>query len=163
YLPPLMDPVYGYQAVNVEAQLRTPTSLLRWLHRFIALRKENPVFALGTYEALRLENPRILAHVRRYEEVIALCVHNLARSAKAKDPAGLRLLDHGFLRGEPPIFVGALAEIRFQAGTHEVYQLLLGLRESWDERPGAVIAEVDGWTTYEGFDDPQAVRELIHL
>ena len=48
YLPPLMDPVYGYQAVNVEAQLRTPTSLLRWLHRFIALRKEHPVFALGT-------------------------------------------------------------------------------------------------------------------
>ena len=53
YLQPLMDPVYGYQAVNVEAQLRTPTSLLRWLHRFIALRKEHPVFGLGTYEALR--------------------------------------------------------------------------------------------------------------
>ena len=52
YLPPLMDPVYGYQAVNVEAQLRTPTSLLRWLRRFIALRKEHPVFGLGTYEAL---------------------------------------------------------------------------------------------------------------
>ena len=48
YLPPLMDPVYGYQATNVEAQLRTPTSLLRWLHRFIALRKEHPVFGLGT-------------------------------------------------------------------------------------------------------------------
>ena len=77
YLPPLMDPVYGYQAVNVEAQLRTPTSLLRWLHRFIALRKEHPVFALGTYEALRPENPRILAHIRRYEDEIALCVHNL--------------------------------------------------------------------------------------
>ena len=56
YLPPLMDPVYGYQAVNVEAQLRTPTSLLRWLHRFIALRKEHPVFALGSYEPLRPEN-----------------------------------------------------------------------------------------------------------
>ncbi len=42
YLPPLMDPVYGYQAVNVEAQLRTPTSLLRWVHRFIALRKAAP-------------------------------------------------------------------------------------------------------------------------
>ena len=39
-----MDPVYGFQAVNVEAQLRTPTSLLRWLRRFIALRKEHPVF-----------------------------------------------------------------------------------------------------------------------
>src|SRR5437660_2280146 len=42
YLQPLMDPVYGYQAVNVEAQLRTPTSVLRWLHRFVALRKEHP-------------------------------------------------------------------------------------------------------------------------
>ena len=83
YLPPLMDPVYGYQAVNVEAQLRTPTSLLRWLHRFIALRKEHPVFGLGTYEPLRAENPRIFAHIRRYEDDIVLCVHNLARSAQA--------------------------------------------------------------------------------
>ena len=57
YLPPLMDPVYGFQAVNVEAQLRTPTSLLRWLHRFIALRKEHPVFGLGTYEPLRGREP----------------------------------------------------------------------------------------------------------
>ncbi len=42
YLPPLMDPVYGFQAVNVEAQLRQPNSLLRWLHRLIALRKDHP-------------------------------------------------------------------------------------------------------------------------
>ncbi len=49
YSPPLMDPVYGYQAVNVEAQLRTPTSLLRWLRRFIGLRREHPVFGLGSY------------------------------------------------------------------------------------------------------------------
>jgi maltose alpha-D-glucosyltransferase/alpha-amylase len=83
YLPPLMDPVYGFGAVNVEAQLRTPTSLLRWLHRFIALRKEHPVFGLGTYEPLRPENPRIFAHVRRYEDDVVLCVHNLARSAQA--------------------------------------------------------------------------------
>jgi maltose alpha-D-glucosyltransferase / alpha-amylase len=83
YLPPLMDPVYGYQSVNVEAQLRTPTSLLRWLHRFIALRKEHPVFGLGSYEPLRPENSRIFAHVRRYEEDVILCVHNLARSAQA--------------------------------------------------------------------------------
>src|SRR3712207_2467100 len=83
YLPPLMDPVYGYQAVNVEAQLRTPTSLLRWMRRFIALRKQHPVFGLGTYEPLRSDNHRIFAHVRRYEDDIALCVHNLARSAQA--------------------------------------------------------------------------------
>ena len=56
---------------------------MRWLHRFIALRKEHPVFALGSYEPLRTENHRILAHIRRYEDDIALCVHNLARSAQA--------------------------------------------------------------------------------
>lgn len=83
YLPPLMDPVYGFQAVNVEAQLRTPTSLLRWIHRFIALRKEHPVFGLGTYEPLRAENTRIFAHVRRYADDSILCVHNLARTAQA--------------------------------------------------------------------------------
>ena len=85
YLPPLMDPVYGYQAVNVEAQLRTPTSLLRWLHRFVALRKEHPVFGLGTYEPLatapttRGSSPTSAAT----RTTSILCVHNLARSAQA--------------------------------------------------------------------------------
>ena len=83
YLPPLMDPVYGYQAVNVEAQLRHSTSLLRWMRRFISLRKEHPVFGLGTYEPLAPSNPRIFAHIRRYEDDAMLCVHNLARSAQA--------------------------------------------------------------------------------
>jgi maltose alpha-D-glucosyltransferase/alpha-amylase len=83
FLPLLMDPVYGYQAVNVEAQLRTPTSLLRWLRRFISLRKQHPVFGLGTYEPLETSNPRIFAHVRVYEDDIVLCVHNVARSAQA--------------------------------------------------------------------------------
>jgi maltose alpha-D-glucosyltransferase/alpha-amylase len=83
YLPPLMDPVYGYQAVNVEAQLRTPTSLLRWHQRFIALRKAHPVFGLGSYESLHPSNERIFAHIRAYEDEVVLCVHNLARSAQA--------------------------------------------------------------------------------
>jgi maltose alpha-D-glucosyltransferase/alpha-amylase len=82
YLPPLMDPVYGFQAVNVEAQLRTPTSLLRWLRRFIELRKQHPVFGIGTYEAIWPINPKIFAHIRTYEDDIVLCVHNLARSAQ---------------------------------------------------------------------------------
>ena len=85
YLPPLMDPVYGYQACNVEAQLRTPTSVLRWLRRLVELRKQHPVFGLGTYEPLqeRSDNPRVFAHVRRYENDVVLCVHNFARSAQA--------------------------------------------------------------------------------
>jgi maltose alpha-D-glucosyltransferase/alpha-amylase len=83
YLPPLMDPVYGFQAVNVEAQLRISTSMLRWLHRLIALRKEHPVFGLGDYEPLEYDNYRIFAHVRRYADDVVVCVHNLARSAQA--------------------------------------------------------------------------------
>ena len=83
YLQPLMDPVYGFNAVNVEAQLRTPYSLLRWLHRFVDLRKEHPVFGLGTYEPLTTTNHRVFAHIRRWEDDIILCVHNLARSAQA--------------------------------------------------------------------------------
>jgi maltose alpha-D-glucosyltransferase/alpha-amylase len=85
YAPPLMDPVYGYQAVNVEAELRTATSLLRWVHRFIALRKEHPVFGFGTYEPIEPSNRRIFAHIRRFEDDLVLCVHNLARSAQATE------------------------------------------------------------------------------
>ena len=68
--------------VRVSLLLQHPC-LLRWLHRFIALRKEHPVFGLGTYEPLRPENPRIFAHIRRWQEDIVLCVHNVARSAQA--------------------------------------------------------------------------------
>jgi len=97
YLPPLMDPVYGYQAKNVEAQLRTPTSLLRWMRRLIALRKEHPVFGLGTFQALVPENRRIFAHIREYEDDIALCVHNLASSAQAVE------LDLSWYEGRYPV------------------------------------------------------------
>src|SRR5260370_24561388 len=64
YAPPLMDPVYGFQAVNVEAQLRTPTSFPRWLKRFIALRKEHPRFGPGPYQPLQPSNPKGFPHVR---------------------------------------------------------------------------------------------------
>ncbi len=83
YLPPLMDPVYGFQAVNVEAQLRTSTSLLRWVHRFIALRKQHPVLGSGSFEALQPANGRIFAHIRQLDDETVLCVHNMARSAQA--------------------------------------------------------------------------------
>jgi len=120
YLPPLMDPVTGYQAVNVEAQLRSPTSLLRWLHRFIALRKEHPVFGLGTYEPLSPDNPRVFAHVRRFEEDIVLCVHNLARSAQA-----VTLDLSGFAGMVPEELLGGAA---FPQVTQDRYLLTLGPR-----------------------------------
>ncbi len=96
YAPPLMDPVYGFQAVNVEAQLRLPTSLLRWFKRFVALRKEHPVFGLGTYEPLEPSNLKVFAHIRQFEEDVVLCVHNMARSAQAVE------LDLSEFRGRWP-------------------------------------------------------------
>ena len=84
YLPPLMDPVFGYQAVNVEAQLRTPTSLLRWLRRFIELRKQHPVFGSATTSALRPENPRIFAHVRSFSEATSCSASTTSRARRRR-------------------------------------------------------------------------------
>jgi maltose alpha-D-glucosyltransferase/alpha-amylase len=97
YSAPLMDPVYGFQAVNVEAALRTPTSLLRWIHRFIGLRKEHPVFGFGSYEPIPSSNPRIFALIRRFQDDIVLCAHNLGRSAQAVE------LDLSAYRGRSPV------------------------------------------------------------
>jgi maltose alpha-D-glucosyltransferase/alpha-amylase len=67
YLPPVMDPIYGYQSLNVEAQQRTPQSLLHWTRRMIEIRKQHPVFGLGAYEELSSSNPSVLAFVREHE------------------------------------------------------------------------------------------------
>ena len=63
-LPPLMDPVYGYESVNVEAQLRDPSSFLHWLQRMLAVRRQYPVFATGGLEVLPADNPSVLAYAR---------------------------------------------------------------------------------------------------
>jgi maltose alpha-D-glucosyltransferase/alpha-amylase len=120
YLPPLMDPVTGYQAINVEAQLRSPTSLLRWIQRFIGLRKTHPVFGLGTYEPVGSDNQRIFAHVRRYEEDVVVCVHNLARSAQAVR------LDLARFAGMTPEEM--LGQSQFPTVGEEPYLLTLGPR-----------------------------------
>ena len=91
YLPPLMDPVYGFQACNVEAQTRTESSLLHWLRRFIAIRKRFPVFGLGTFEALDAANPSIFAFLRTLDDHVVLCVNNLSRFAQ---PVELDLRRH---------------------------------------------------------------------
>jgi maltose alpha-D-glucosyltransferase/alpha-amylase len=88
YQPVILDPIYNYQSVNVEAQLRSPTSLLNWLRRLIQVRKEHRVFGRGTLEFVSSPNPRIVAYVRRYQEQTVLIVNNLSRFAQ---PAELDL------------------------------------------------------------------------
>ena len=64
YLPVIMDPIYGYQAINVEAQQKNAGSLLHWTRRMIEIRKRHPVFGLGGYAELNSSNPSVLAFVR---------------------------------------------------------------------------------------------------
>jgi len=82
YSAPLMDPVYGYQALNVEGELRDPSSLLHWLQRMLQVRKRHPLFGIGSFEVLTAENPSVLAYVREWEGDVVLCVNNLSRFAQ---------------------------------------------------------------------------------
>jgi maltose alpha-D-glucosyltransferase / alpha-amylase len=79
YLPVIMDPIYGYQGLNVEAQMRTSTSLLHWTRRMIETRKRHPTFGAGTFTELGASNPSILAFVREFGDDRVLCVNNLSR------------------------------------------------------------------------------------
>jgi maltose alpha-D-glucosyltransferase/alpha-amylase len=86
-LPPIMDPLYGYQAVNVEAQTRDPYSQLNWTRRMLSIRKQQKVFGRGSLRLLYPTNRRILAYLREYADGndtgTMLCVANLSRSAQA--------------------------------------------------------------------------------
>jgi len=88
YLPPIMDAIYGFQALNVEAQQRNAGSLLQWTRRMIEIRKRHSVFGTGIYEELTSSNPSVLAFVRLPDSSAdgdsdgsdrILCVNNLSR------------------------------------------------------------------------------------
>ncbi|MGH7609238.1 MAG: maltose alpha-D-glucosyltransferase [Candidatus Dormibacteria bacterium] len=79
YLPPLMDPLYGYQACNVEQQQRSETSTLQWLRRFIRIRQAHPVFGRGDFQLVEVTNPSVLAYIRSSESERVLCINNLSR------------------------------------------------------------------------------------
>jgi maltose alpha-D-glucosyltransferase/alpha-amylase len=88
YAPLIIDPPYGYQGVNVMAQERTETSLLRWMRRLIAVRKKSQAFGRGRIEFLHPDNRKVLAFLRQHENDTILVACNLARSA---EPAQLDL------------------------------------------------------------------------
>jgi maltose alpha-D-glucosyltransferase/alpha-amylase len=79
YSPVITDPVYGYQSVNVEAQLRSSSSLLNWIKMLIRVRKQYPVFGRGGIKFLIGSNPRILAYIRHDADTSILVVCNLSR------------------------------------------------------------------------------------
>ena len=78
YSPVIADPVYGYQAVNVEAQERTQGSLLDWMRHIIRVRRQHPAFGRGSLELLNPVNRHVLAYLREHDSTTILCVANLS-------------------------------------------------------------------------------------
>lgn len=82
YLPPIQDPIYGFEAVNVEAQSREPSSLLAWTRRVLAVRTASRVFGRGSFTMLHPGNRKVLAYVREHDGDVVLCVANMSRVAQ---------------------------------------------------------------------------------
>jgi maltose alpha-D-glucosyltransferase/alpha-amylase len=83
FLPAILDSVYGYQAINVETQNRDGSSLLNWMRRMVAVRKDHAAFGRGGMTLLYPLNRKIFAYVRQHEDQSILCVANLSRTAEA--------------------------------------------------------------------------------
>ena len=104
YAPPIMDPVYGYQAINVEAQARSEYSILSWMRRMLGLRKQLPVFGRGTIEFLPAQNRKALIYIRQLGDETMLCVANLSRSVQPVE------IDLSRFKGMIPIEMLGLTE-----------------------------------------------------
>ena len=85
YFPLLSNPLYGYQTVNVDAQKRSPHSLLSWMKQIIRVRKSTQAFGRGTLEFLSSPNHRVLAYVRELGNDKILIANNLSSSAQAAE------------------------------------------------------------------------------
>jgi len=118
YSPVIIDPVYGYEAINVETQLSDSSSLLHWMRNMIALRKVFRVFGRGTLEFFEPSNRKILAYLRRYENDQVLCIANLSRFPQPVE------LDLSSLAGMTPVEM--LGYTEFPQIDSSPYRLSLG-------------------------------------
>jgi maltose alpha-D-glucosyltransferase/alpha-amylase len=158
YLPMIMDPVYGYEAVNVEAQSRSLASLLSWTKRLISVRKSSKVFGRGSLTFIRPANRSVLVYVRQYENEVVLCVANLSRSAQAAE------IDLAPWRGRVPFEL--LGRTNFPPIGDDAYLVTLGpygffwflLRE-----PDASTIDAPRiWAEFETLVVTDGWRSLLH-
>ncbi|MDO9561584.1 MAG: putative maltokinase, partial [Bradyrhizobium sp.] len=117
YAPTIMDPVYGYESVNVEAQSRSLSSLLSATKRLISVRKSTLAFGRGTMTFIRPVNRSVLCYIRQYQDEVILCVANLSRSAQATE------LDLSAWKGRIPLEM--LGRTRFPAIGELPYMITL--------------------------------------
>ena len=144
FLPPIIDPEYHYEAINVEAQQGNPSSLLWWMKRLIAKRKEHRLFGRGSIEFINGDNPRVLAYVREYEGDAVLVVANLSRFVQ------FTRLNLDRFRSAVPVEL--FGRMRFPEITEQPYQLSLGPYDFYWlalERPQPTEMATD-WPTLVG-------------
>ncbi|HEV2526829.1 MAG TPA: maltose alpha-D-glucosyltransferase [Thermomicrobiales bacterium] len=118
YSPVIMDPVYGYQSVNVEAQTRTPTSLLNWMKRLISVRRRYHAFGRGSLDFLHPDNLRVMPYIRKYHDEVIFCVVNLSRFVQAAE------IDLSEYEGYTPVEL--IGETRFPTIGQLPYFITLG-------------------------------------
>ena len=158
YLPPIQDPIYGYEAVNVESQAREPSSLLSWMRQLLAVRNTTRAFGRGSVTMMHPGNRKILAYLREYEGEVILCVANVSRVAQPVE------LDLEAYKGRVPVEM--MGRSAFPTIGKEPYFLTLmaygffWFRLSVDVEPPvwhtdrapldelAVIVLFDGWNSF---------------
>ncbi len=118
YLPVILDPEYHYESVNVETQLRNPSSLLWFMKHRIHMRRKYKAFSRGDLKFIHSENPKVLAFTRTYQEETILVVVNLSRYSQA---ASLQLTA---FKGFVPVEI--FSRNRFPAVREEDYFFTLG-------------------------------------
>jgi len=140
YLPLLMDPLYGYQALNVEAQERSPGSLLHWTKRMLDVRRQNPAFGVGSFVDLGGTNPCVFSFVRSWGDHRVMCVNNLSRNPQPVELdlrayEGVRPVE--LLGGSHFPQVGELPYL-LTLGGHGFYWLRIPTGRNADAEPAAV-------------------------
>jgi len=163
YLPAIIDPEYHYEARNVENQAKNPSSLLWWMKRMIDLRKRFKAFGWGTLEFITLDNPKVLAMLRQYEDQTVLVLINLSRATQ-------------FVQVNQPRFVGFYVEEmfsrnRFPAIKDSPYGIIMGPydyhlmlltdgREKTKPREEGVLEEVVVTGSWENVLRSAGLRQL---
>ncbi len=164
YLPTIIDPDYHYEAVNVEAQQRIPSSLLWFTKRLIAKRKEHRLFGRGSIEFIPSDNPRVLAFVREYEGEAVLVVANLSRFVQA-----VWLTLDRFKGTVPTELYGRMkfpeitdAAYFMSLGPHDFYWLALDRPQAADTASGPPLTAKASWTAlFDRARRPAMARTLL--
>lgn len=165
YLPLIQDIDYHYESINVEIQNRNPSSLLWWIKRVIAKRKQYKAFGWGDTKFIGCDNAKIFAFTRSYQDETMLVVANLSRHAQ---PA---LLELEAFAGQTPIevfsknkFPSVSAENRYflSLSAYECMWFLMKKKSESSENSNQLIeVTVSDWSSLGNRENAEVLENII--